>query len=122
MRLKLLFVFLIFLPLVGCSRTLADEAHDQAQDAFESGEFLRGSLLLAAGCPILHSQSVYLLRMIHYQSSREIFQSMAAWSSIRALDARYDFVQDAAGELMREFAREMASEPGNKMDHLHAKN
>lgn len=112
--LKLLLTFLIFLPLVGCGRTLADEAHEQARYAFESGDFSRGSLLLAAGCDTLHLQSIYLLRMINYQSSNEIAGAMISWSNIRALDARYDFVEEAANDLMQEFVRTVRSENGNQ--------
>jgi len=102
--LKLLFTFLIFLPfLAGCGRTLVDEAHEQARHAFESGDYSRGSLLLAAGCDTLHSQSIYLLHMIHYQSAGDVFGVVASWSNIRALDARYGFVEDASNILMQEF-------------------
>lgn len=103
--LKLLFAFLIFLPLVGCGRTLADEAHDQARHAFELGDFSRGSLLLVAGCETLHSQSIYLLRMIDYQSSGDMGEAMWMWRRIRALDAHDDFVEVAAQAFIEESIR-----------------
>ena len=105
---------------VGCGRTLDDEAHDQARDAFATGDFSRGSLLLAAGCETLHSQSIYLLHMIHYQSSEDMARAMVAWSNIRALDARYDFIEVVANDLMQEFVHTARSENGDKslLQHL----
>ena len=105
--LKLLLAFLTLLILVGCGRTLTDEAHDQARAAFELGDFSRGSLLLAAGCNTLHRQSVYLLRMVNYQSSGDIHRTLSMWWRINALDAPYDFVEVAADELMEESIRVM---------------
>lgn len=120
--LKLLFAFLIFLPLIGCGRTLADEAHEQARYAFELGDFSRGSLLLAAGCNTLHSQSIYLLHIVNYQSSGDVLGAIEAWLSIGALDARYDFVENAAYELMREFAHVMILQNDSQGDRLYVLN
>lgn len=100
--LKLLFVLLMFLPLVGCHHTLADEANDQARKAFEVGDLSRGSLLLTAGCKTLHEQSIYLLRMVNYESAGEMHQAISMLWRINALDARQDFVEVAARAFLDE--------------------
>ena len=119
MLLKLLIAFLIFLSLVGCRRTITDEAHDRARDAFISGDFSHGSLLLAAGCDTLHSQSVHLLRMVGYQESGNVFDAFMAWYRIRALDAGHDFVEVAAYELMQEFIFEVRDARDDSFQQAH---
>jgi hypothetical protein len=60
--------------------------------------------------------------MLNYQSSGDVFEAVVAWSSIRALETRYDFVEEAANELMQEFIRAMVSENQTQLDKLHLLN
>ena len=98
---KLLLVLLILLSVTGCGRTLSGEAIDQARVAIEAGDYSHGSLLLILGCDDLHTQSVYLLHMIDYQESNDLFGMVRAWTGIYGINASEDFVKEAAYQRLR---------------------
>ncbi|MCL2560284.1 MAG: hypothetical protein FWE07_07325 [Turicibacter sp.] len=103
---KLLLACLLVFVLAGCGHTLMDEAHLQAHEAFKAGDYVRGSLFLAAGCDALHLQSIYLLRMIHCEASQNLLGMMVLWSNVRSVEASYDFVELAVSEFIHDFLLE----------------
>ena len=98
---KLLLVLLILLFTTGCGRTLSGEAIDQARVAIESGDYSHGSLLLIIGCDDLYAQSIYLLHMIDYQETDDLFGMVRAWIGIYGINTSEDFVQEAAYRRLR---------------------
>ena len=98
---KLLLVLSVLLLATGCGRTLSGEAINQARVAIESGDYERGSLLLVMGCEDLHAQSVYLLHMIDYHGSNDLFGMVQSWIGIYSINASEEFVQEAAYEILR---------------------
>ena len=74
---------------------------DLARTAIAEGDFERGSLLLVRGdCEALHEQSVYLIHMANYLANHDLMGMVRSWKDIYNIDAKEDFVQVAAYELL----------------------
>jgi len=97
---KLIFAFSVLLLLVGCARTLEEEAITQARIAIEAGNYTRGSVILLAGCDDLHAQSLYLIHMWDHRNENDLMGMVNAWIAIGNIDAPQDFITEEAYRLL----------------------
>jgi|GEM_PF-6601989 len=99
---KVLFVVLpVLLLMIGCGRTLEEEAVERAREAIESGDYDGGSLALLISCEYLHAQSIYLIHMARYQASNDLMEMVHAWVAIDNIDTTEYFIQAEAYRLLR---------------------
>lgn len=99
--LKWLLVLSVLFFVTSCGRTLSEEAVNQAKIAIEFEDYEHATLLLVMGCRDLHAQSIYLLRMVEYRATNDLFGMVESWVGIYNIDASEYFIQEEAYHVLR---------------------